>query len=87
MVSGTPDLWQCHVGVLDEGAHTVRVRATCGTGAPHADSIDVPVAADPPEVRPPATARPGRDEHSVGAWPSHGLLGTRLGSNRNGRQW
>ncbi len=27
------------------------------------------------------------DRHAIGAWPEHGLLGTQLGPNKNGRKW
>ena len=26
-------------------------------------------------------------DNALGAWPEHGLLGTQLGPNKNGRQW
>jgi Icc protein len=29
----------------------------------------------------------GLHRHSVGAWAEHGLLGTRLGPNANGKRW
>jgi 3',5'-cyclic-AMP phosphodiesterase len=29
-----------------------------------------------------------RDQHNaLGAWPEHGLLGTQLGPNKNGKKW
>jgi len=40
-------------------------------------------ARDPPPVK----TKPGHDLHSIGAWPEHGLLGSRLGPNRNGKKW
>ena len=30
---------------------------------------------------------PGRDIHAIGAWPEHGIEGTQLGPNKNGRRW
>lgn len=38
-------------------------------------------------VDPRALRALGEHRHSVGAWPEHGLLGTRLGPDANGRDW
>jgi hypothetical protein len=35
----------------------------------------------------PATRNPGDSENAIGAWPEHGILGTQLGPNKNGRKW
>lgn len=34
-----------------------------------------------------ASAPPGTDAHTVGEWVDHGLLGSQLGPNKNGRAW
>jgi 3',5'-cyclic-AMP phosphodiesterase len=34
-----------------------------------------------------ADAPPGTDAHAVGEWVDHGLLGSQLGPNKNGRAW
>jgi 3',5'-cyclic-AMP phosphodiesterase len=30
---------------------------------------------------------PGSDVHALGAWPEHGIEGSQLGPNKNGRRW
>jgi hypothetical protein len=35
----------------------------------------------------PASRNPGGSENTIGAWPEHGILGTQLGPNKNGRKW
>jgi len=40
-----------------------------------------------PSYRPPQRIADGSDADALSAWPERHLLGTRLGPNRNGRQW
>jgi 3',5'-cyclic-AMP phosphodiesterase len=35
----------------------------------------------------PANRSPVDNENAIGAWPEHGILGTQLGPNKNGRKW
>jgi hypothetical protein len=35
----------------------------------------------------PVSRIPGDSENTIGAWPEHGILGTQLGPNKNGRKW
>jgi 3',5'-cyclic-AMP phosphodiesterase len=35
----------------------------------------------------PASRNPGDSENTLGAWPEHGILGTQLRPNKNGRKW
>jgi len=51
----------------------------------HTD-IDTIVVATP-GYQPPSRTSDGSDTHAIAAWPERHLLGTRLGPNRNGRQW
>ena len=76
-----PDaLWRARV-ILDAGLNEVSV--TCGGDR---DTIRVLVRPgdDVPRRSPPIA--PGRDIHAIGAWPEHGIEGTQLGPNRNGRR-
>ena len=59
------------------------VEATDTLGQTDSDTIEVAV---PGYLAPPRRAD-GSDADAVGAWPSRHLLGSRLGPNRNGRQW
>ena len=59
------------------------VEATDTLGQTDSDTIEVAV---PGYLAPPRRAD-ASDADAVGAWPSRHLLGSRLGPNRNGRQW
>jgi hypothetical protein len=67
--------------VADE--FTVTVEATDASGSTDTDTIVVAT----PGFRPPDRTADGSDADAVGARPERHLLGTRLGPNRNGRQW
>jgi len=62
---------------------TLSVEATDLTG--HTDTDKICVAT--PGFRPPDRAADGSDADALDPWPERHLLGTRLGPNRNGRQW
>jgi hypothetical protein len=62
---------------------TLTVEATDAAG--HADTDQIVVVT--PGYRPPQRAADGSDADALAAWPDRHLLGTRLGPNRNGRQW
>lgn len=79
-VPGTA-LWTARV-TLDAGLHHIVARI--GTDR---DSIDVLVRSERDVPRRAMPVAPGRDIHSIGAWPEHGIAGTQLGPNKNGRHW
>ncbi len=56
---------------LDAGMH--RVVASIGS------ERDIPRRGIP--------VAPGRDIHSIGLWPEHGIAGTQLGANKDGKHW
>jgi Icc protein len=62
---------------------TLTVEATDIAGTKGTDTIIVAA----PGYRPPNRIVDGSDADALGAWPERHLLGTRLGPNRNGRQW
>ena len=70
-------------GQVSSGVHPLRVTATDARGITAVDEIRVLVGA----------ARPNRErakrdqDNALAAWPEHGLLGTQLGPNKNGRKW
>ena len=74
-------LWTASV-TLDAGLH--RVAVSVGTDR---DVVEVLVRGERDIPRRGIPVAPGRDIHSIGAWPAHGLLGTQLGPNKNGRHW
>jgi len=74
-------LWQAAVP-LEAGLHRVSV----ATGAAR-DTITVLVRAADDLPRRGIPVALGCDVHAIGAWAEHGLTGTRLGPNKNGRHW
>ena len=74
--------WQGH---LEAPPHpfTLTLEATDRAGSTGADTIIVAA----PEYQPPCRIADGSDADALSAWPERHLLGTRLGPNRNGRQW
>jgi Icc protein len=62
---------------------TVTVEAIDAFGSADTDTIVVAT----PGFRPPDRTADGSDADAIDAWPERHLLGTRLGPNRNGRQW
>jgi hypothetical protein len=66
-----------------EREFTLTVEAVDATGSKGADSIVVAA----PDFRLPELVADGSDVNALPAWPERHVLGTRLGPNRNGRQW
>ena len=64
-------------------ARSLRVEARADDGTVGSESIDFADAAHFATER----RADGSDADAIGAWPERGILGTRLGPNRNGRQW
>jgi 3',5'-cyclic-AMP phosphodiesterase len=62
---------------------TLTVEATDIAGTSATDTIVVAT----PGYQPPQRMADGSDADALRAWPERHLLGTRLGPNRNGRQW
>lgn len=81
-VRGEVGMWSGRVAALSEGRHSIRVVAEGLEGAGGDDRIAFRL---PLPKRQAAVL--GTHASSIGAWPEHGLLATRLGPNANGRKW
>jgi Icc protein len=69
---------------LPGGVYTLKVHAEDVDGGAAEDAIRVLVGAAAASRK----ERYERDQdNALAAWPEHGLLGTQLGPNRNGRKW
>lgn len=80
-------VWQAVLpvpAVGDEYAVTVSTSRADGTMA--SDTLHVFTAQGALKRRL-ADAVPGTDGHAIGEWGDHGLLGSQLGPNKNGRGW
>ncbi|SAK98860.1 cyclic 3',5'-adenosine monophosphate phosphodiesterase [Caballeronia pedi] len=62
------------------------VTAQTADGRTGQDSIELPAAHAASRLSPQAGPL-GSDAHVVEAWPEHGILGSQLGPNKNGRHW
>jgi len=79
---GKSQVWEAHVSALHEGMYRLVVEAEDKLGKAATDAIRL-VIGDNAEQE-----RVGRDQdNALGAWPEHGLLGTKLGPNKNGKKW
>jgi predicted phosphodiesterase len=64
------------------GAHSLMVKASGKNGKTATDEIRVVIG------NPMVQRHADRDQDTtLGAWPEHGLLGTQLGPNKNGKKW
>jgi 3',5'-cyclic-AMP phosphodiesterase len=76
------NVWEADVQTPREGTHPLKVSFKDADGN---------VASD--EIRPAVGKRKEREfekrdqDNALEAWPEHGLLGTRLGPNKNGKKW
>ena len=83
-ISGS-NVWEASIILqgISPGVYALRVVATETRGNSAADEIRVEMGED--RV---ARERAERDQdNALEAWPEHGLLGTQLGPNKNGRRW
>jgi 3',5'-cyclic-AMP phosphodiesterase len=79
-------VWEGVVDIagLSDGMHPLVVRAEDREGQASEDRIHLYIGKRPSL----AFMRSEKDQdNAVGAWPEHGLLGTQLGPNKNGRKW
>lgn len=81
MVPAGSALWNARVS-LAPGLH--RVTVASGTDR---DTIQLLVRPEHDIPRRGLLVAPGRDIHTIGAWPDRGIEGTQLGPNKNGRHW
>jgi hypothetical protein len=83
-LDGHPARWAARLDRPHAETRRIVVTATAHDGSTATDEID-PVGA--------ASAQPRVDDNhgshgqSIGAWPGHDLLGTRLGPNAKGKKW
>jgi len=79
-IPGT-NVWQGS-NTLIEACSRVRVIARAENGGEGMDEIELQ---DIPSLQQPIARRD--QDNAIGAWPEHGILGTQLGPNKNGRKW
>jgi len=86
-VSGERAVWHAELPAPPNvDRYQIKVTAFDAHGNEASDSIDV-LTPQGARYRAIADAPPGTDAHAVGEWTDHGLLGSQLGPNKNGRAW
>ena len=76
-------VWEAAMSCNPDGIHPIRVSVQDAQGRTASDEIRALFGSNRP-----ARQRATRDQdNALEAWPEHGLLGTQLGPNKNGRKW
>jgi 3',5'-cyclic-AMP phosphodiesterase len=81
-------VWQAVLNTdrLPDGISLLTAHITDEGGKSAQDTIRVVINPSSGQYKP-ATRIAGDKESAIGAWPEHGILGTQLGPNKNGRKW
>jgi 3',5'-cyclic-AMP phosphodiesterase len=75
-------VWEASVPAPREGVYSLGVSVTDALGSVATDEIRVAIGERQERER------VERDQdNALGRWPEHGLLGTQLGPNKNGKKW
>jgi Icc protein len=75
-------VWEANVSAPHDGVYSLLVLAEDARGEVAKDEIRIVIGDRGERER----AELDQD-NALGAWPEHGLLGTRLGPNKNGKKW
>jgi hypothetical protein len=75
-------VWQADLPGLYDGVHPLKVNIEDERGQVATDEICVAIG----DLAPRERAERDQD-NALEAWPEHGLLGTQLGPNKNGKKW
>ncbi len=75
-------VWQADVPTPRAGAHSLKVSFTDAHGDVATDEIQLAVG-----QRTEREFEERDQDNALQAWPEHGLLGTQLGPNKNGKKW
>ncbi|WP_263380754.1 metallophosphoesterase family protein [Granulicella paludicola] len=75
-------VWQAEIPKVGEGVHTLRVSFKDADGASANDEMRLAVG-----QRTERKSEERDQDNALEAWPEHGLLGTQLGPNKNGKKW
>lgn len=75
-------VWEADVPIPREGAHSLKVLFNDADGRVASDEIRVAFG-----QRTERMSEARDQDNALEAWPEHGLLGTQLGPNKNGKKW
>jgi Icc protein len=75
-------VWEAEIPRVSEGVHTLKVSFKDADGGSASDEIRLAVG-----QRTERKSENRDQDNALEAWPEHGLLGTQLGPNKNGKKW
>jgi Icc protein len=73
--------WFTQIPFVHQPTMKISVEAVTADGRPGRQQIEIPTPLFKQHIK----GRFGTDEQTIGAWPENGLMGTRLGPNRNAK--
>jgi predicted phosphodiesterase len=79
---GDSHVWEADLPIPSEGTHAVKVSFKDAHGKTAIDEIRLAVG-----QRTERKSEERDQDNALEAWPEHGLLGTQLGPNKNGKKW
>ncbi len=79
---GDSPVWEVEVQTPHEGTHPLKVSFKDAHGKVAGDEIRLAVG-----QRTERSSEERDQDYALEAWPEHGLLGTQLGPNKNGKKW
>jgi 3',5'-cyclic-AMP phosphodiesterase len=79
---GDSNVWEAELPTPSKGTHPLKVSFKDSHGKVASDEIRLAVG-----QRTERTSEERDQDNALEAWPEHGLLGTQLGPNKNGKKW
>ena len=79
---GNSHVWEADLPTPNEGTHPLKVSFKDAHGKVASDEIRLAVG-----QRTERKSEERDQDNALEAWPAHGLLGTQLGPNKNGKKW
>jgi Icc protein len=79
---GDTNVWEADLPTPGEGTHPLKVSFKDGHGKVASDEIRLAVG-----QRTERKSEVRDQDNALETWPEHGLLGTQLGPNKNGKKW
>ncbi|AFL87972.1 putative phosphohydrolase [Terriglobus roseus DSM 18391] len=79
---GMSHVWECEIAAPREGIHALMVSFQDAQGNVATDEVRIAIG-----QRAEHECAERDQDNALKAWPEHGLLGTQLGPNKNGKKW
>jgi 3',5'-cyclic-AMP phosphodiesterase len=79
---GDSHVWEAYLPIPNEGTHPLTVSFKDAQGKVASDEIRLAVG-----QRTERKSEERDQDNALEVWPEHGLIGTQLGPNKNGKKW